>query len=814
MPNTSKPINQWFRGLGYTIITRRWLILITVTSIAIACAAGLPKIHVDSSYNSWFLEDDPVLQATEDFIETFGNDNFVAILVKADDVFAPDILRMIRRLGNELLEQVPYADEIISLTNFEFTRGTADSIEILNIVPDDIPDNPDAIESIRELAFSKPFWVNRLFSEDSTEAWIILRLRPYSGHVTRIGRVNSSDTSHSDASYKDAAPPHDQVAQAVKDILAQDAYQDYTLLSAGNPIREYEQRVFVIGESVRMIGLAFLVSVIILFAALRSFRDVAAAMLVCLCTLIIIFGIMGWLDMTIDSIVVTLPIYLALALAVGYSIHIFNFFNRTFQTTGKRREAVIHAVEHTGWPMFFTSLTTIGGMIAFYIVPVQLIRWEGFACTTSIAAVYLVIMLLLPALLSFGKDRVPQENIDQFHTNHRKFDRLFTRFSNWVQAHPLHILLTFSILVILGIVGITRMDVNVDYARTLGIKVPYVKQFYEVSKSQVGAYLSYDVTLTFETPDQAKRPEILKNLDILATDIQRFPLVKRTSSLVDVVKDLNQAVHADNAEYYWIPDEQNTLAQLLFLYEIAGGDEARHWVDYEYRTLRLMVEITDFNTAEVERELRQIEQWTAKLFPQATFGMAGGVVKVSVAQNYIAKGEIQVFLIAIVIIGILMMLVFRSVKTGLIAMIPNIAPALMVGGVMGFTNIPLDMMTMVVIPMLLGLAVDDTIHFITRCQQEFQRSGTYAVAIHNTFQTVGVAIFMTSFILILAFATYLTSIANVFFNLGLLVIMGVFSASAADYFVTPVLLHWAKPFGPERKRSITQTEVVDTRNRN
>lgn len=209
------------------------------------------------------------------------------------------------------------------------------------------------------------------------------------------------------------------------------------------------------------------------------------------------------------------------------------------------------------------------------------------------------------------------------------------------------------------------------------------------------------------------------------------------------------------------------------------------------------MEITDFDTSAVERQFQFIQERVRELFSQAKFGIVGGVVQIAVAQNYIAKGEIRSFLIALSVVGVLMMLVFRSVKTGLIGMIPNLAPVLVVGAVMGYGDIPIDMMTMMIIPMILGLAVDDTIHFITHAKGEFQRSGRYRIAIQDTFTTVGKSIFMTSFILVAAFSIYMTSVANLLFHLGLLVASGVSAALLADYFITPVLINLTHPFGKE-----------------
>nr|WP_321256782.1 MMPL family transporter [uncultured Pseudodesulfovibrio sp.] len=146
-----------------------------------------------------------------------------------------------------------------------------------------------------------------------------------------------------------------------------------------------------------------------------------------------------------------------------------------------------------------------------------------------------------------------------------------------------------------------------------------------------------------------------------------------------------------------------------------------------------------------------------------------------------------------------MMIVFGSLKIGLIAMIPNIAPALVVGAIMGFADIPLDLVTVTIIPMLLGLAVDDTIHFINHSQLEFEHCGRYAESNRRTFLAVGGALLMTTIVLTLSFAAYMASDVKIFVSMGFLVGSGLFAALAADFFITPTLLSLTKPFGKERK---------------
>ena len=180
--------NQWFKQVGERLVALRWGIILALVGINVLALFGVPKIRLDNSTESWFLEDDPMTIARNEFVETFRNDDYVGILVEADDVFAPEMLRLIRELGEELKENVPFADEVTSITDFDFTQGTDEGVEIGNIVPDEIPSDLQTIEDIRALAFSKKFLVNRLFSDDSRQAWISLDYPETESISRRLGR--------------------------------------------------------------------------------------------------------------------------------------------------------------------------------------------------------------------------------------------------------------------------------------------------------------------------------------------------------------------------------------------------------------------------------------------------------------------------------------------------------------------------------------------------------------------------------------------------------------------------------------------------
>lgn len=772
-------INAWFRSAADIILRLRWINLILFVLVLAAAVVGIGRLETEIDQDNWFLEDDTLLATKARFEEIFGNEDFCAVLVEAENVFAPSVLTKIRELGRELVAKVPYADDVVSLTDFEFTYGTAEGMQIIELVPDPVPVDAETLDHIKTMALSKPSMRNRIVSTDGRQTWVMLRMKPIP-----------------DGWEKDSAEnPELAIGRIVNEIAGQQKYEILSPKTAGLPVINVEKRNFFAKETPRLIGFSLLLTVVVLAIALRSVRGVMFPLMTAVSTMVIVFGAQGFLGITNDPSMIFLPIFLSLAVSIGYSIHVFNYFKRGFLQTGDRRQAIVHAIEETGWPLLFSALTTIAALLSFVFIPLRPIRWVGLTAACLVAVTWLLVIVLLPSLLSFGRDRKPHgvyvEKGGQW------LDRLMAYLGGRVLSRPKTSFVVFALVMVACLAGIARFEVSFDVRRTLGLKVPYVNRLNYIGRTRVGSLYSYDVAFEFDRPGAAKEPENLEKFDQLIREVKNLRLTKKVTSLVDIVKDMNQVLNAGDPAHYRIPQSREMIAQLLLLYENAGGVETEKWVDYDYQRLRLMVELGDFNSGEAARELRLIQERGKQLFPDAHVLLIGSISQFTVMMDYVTWGQVKSFFIALAVIALLMTAVFGSLKTGLIGMIPNVAPALVVGGIMGFAGIPLDMMTVTCIPMLLGLAVDDTIHFINHSQLEFMRTASYAESTRRVFVSVGTALFLTSAVLILCFAAYLISAAKVFVNMGCLVAAGILAALLADYFITPVLLRWAQPFGKE-----------------
>uniref|UniRef100_UPI0035A02BF5 efflux RND transporter permease subunit n=1 Tax=Prevotella heparinolytica TaxID=28113 RepID=UPI0035A02BF5 len=405
---------------------------------------------------------------------------------------------------------------------------------------------------------------------------------------------------------------------------------------------------------------------------------------------------------------------------------------------------------------------------------------------------------LMPVFLSFGKDGKPHPQVQE--TGGCLMDRKLEKLGKSVLKHGTLILCLAGLITVVFIYQFTKIETAFDVERTMGRKIAYVNNLLEVGESELGSVYTYDVMVDFPKDGLAKSPKMLMRLDSLVQRANGYKLTKRTTSILNILKDLNQTLHDGDASYYAIPHNHDEVAQLLLLYENAGGSEAEYWIDYDYRRLRLMVEINSFDSGETERELNDIVAHATKLFPQATVTTVGSIPQFTVMMQYVARGQMVSFAISLLIIGILMMLVFGSVRIGLIGLIPNVTPAVVVGGLMGWMGYPLDMMTATIMPMILGLAVDDTIHFFNHGHLEFDRVGNYREAILRSFRTIGTPIVLTSVVICANFAIYTTSNCISFIHMGLLSMAGIVSALLADLCITPILFQKFRLFGKETTR--------------
>ncbi len=775
-------INAFFKKVGVFQIKHRIIILSILTVLTAISCLGLTKFKMASSEEEWFSDWEKVKINQDHFEDIFGNDDSLMILVEAEDVFAPEVLDAIDRLGKRLVEEVPFAEDVTSLMTLSISQGTEDGFNVIKPFEDGIPTDSAELKEKKDFILSRESLVNKIVSDDAKETWVLVSLMPYNNMV------------------------EDQLTmgRAAREIILSKDFESpaYTLKPTGMGYTEVEEDDVINHECAVRIVAGFIVMLICLILFVRSLRGVIVPVIATVGGIGSVLGIMSYLNITADSSLITLPILLGMALSVGYSIHYINSFRMYFRKTGKRTQSVIKSVEETGWPILFTVITTAASLVSFLIAGIAPIRWVGECSASIVFAVYIYVIVLIPILMSFGKDRQVVEET-QKSNGATKTDLAFRSFGSKIISGRVPVVICSLVVIAIMIPGIFRISVNMDYVEMMGERIDYIKRLKEILNSKLGSQYSYDVMIEFDEEDAFKKVENMKALDSLEQYLGTLPQTRissnkpRVTSVTSIVKEMNRAFNADLSSAYIIPEEQDVLSQLVEFCGIMQGEDMENWLDDEYRITHLHVELNGYSANQIVEDINAANAKASSLFPSAKTCVVGEVVNFAEMNHKLVSGELKSFAGSFVIIAILLILAFSSIRTGLIGMIPNITPVIIIGGVMGYFNMSLDMLTMTIMPMILGIAVDDTIHFTNHVKFYFEKTGSYKESILASFTEIGKTMGMTTFILCAMFLMYTFSPMNTLFRIGLLAMIGLASALVADYTLTPALIYITKPFGKE-----------------
>ena len=401
---------------------------------------------------------------------------------------------------------------------------------------------------------------------------------------------------------------------------------------------------------------------------------------------------------------------------------------------------------------------------------------------------------VLCCMLAFGRKKQGAGN-----NSHHADNGPLSRILKWIIGCNLKrtraILIISAAILIFSFIGMGQLKVGFNFLEEFKEKVEFRRATHYIEEV-MGGILS--VVYVFDTgkPDGIKDSEVLKQLERLQIEADQNPLVKKTYSIVDVLKDINQSFHGDDPAYYKLPEDRALISQYLLMYEMAGGKELEDYVtgDYARTTLELRIEMTD--SFKVQGLILDLQNYMDKNpITSAQVKTTGiGLLFIKICE-YIADSLLWGYLLAFSMIACLMCLVFRSIKVGLLSMIPNLAPVVLTLGFMGWHGLHLDYFRLLLATVAIGIAVDDTVHLVTRIRAEFLRCGDYARALHNSLSSVGHALIITSVVLVLAFLVFLSSKMAVLSSFGVLLAMTIITALVADLFLMPVLILVFKPFG-------------------
>jgi len=784
---TQKIEDRFWAQLTAHIIRHRWLWLAGVLGICLFFAFQMSKVAFDNSDDIWFVEDAPILKTTARFNDAFGNDDYELILfTEQENPFTPDTFQLMEKLAGRLMEQVPYAHRVTWLGNAERITGSGENHG--EVVVEDffhvIPESREMIRQKLQEAVAEPDFVNNFISEDGSVLAMMIELSAYPGE--------QEDTN-----------PQETVAKAVDKVLAEAPFTSLTPHVAGGPHFSYKYSVLVGKETSRLFMLILAVMALLLFWFGRGPRGIFVPLLITFIAVFWTIGSMGMMGLTMNLLSVALPIML-ICVGIGDSMHAIACFHDHIDKGMARLDALKTAFAEVGGPLMLTSLTTAVGFLAFLTTHVKPYREMGIYVALGVFYAFILTVILTPVFYSFGPAHPKGSKKRRIAGTGRMlrgdiFDRWLSFIHRTVTRRTRTVILIFCIIMAATFYGYLKIKVESNTSKLIFKRVP-LRRTLDLIDEKLGTTYSMEFLLDTGKADGIKAPGFMKKLDQLMIAAEDHPLVTKSLSVTSVLKKMRRALHGNDNRYYTLPDSRQALAQYLFLYETSGGDTLDHLVGFTYDQARLSLRTSSLDTGDARRLCEFMNNQVNELFggDDVKIISAGGLMNYLALTDILFEGQARSFMAALLVITVVMMVVLRSVRLGLISMVPNVFPVFATMGFMGLMGWYLDVITISFAAVIIGVAVDDTIHFFTRFKGEFMRLGNYDRAFQETIRTVGRPITFTTLTLVLGNAVFLLSCLLGFFKLGLLFGFAFCWALLADVFFSAALILMFKPLGPER----------------
>jgi predicted RND superfamily exporter protein len=651
------------------------------------------------------------------------------------------------------------------------------------------------LAGFRQRVLSNPLYRNLLISEDGRLTTLVIRTQAYlpgddaRDALSGFDEVESLPEARRPRRRLMTGEEDEAIAAAVNTVVGRYEGPDFQAYVAGPPALGTTIMRAVRRDMSIFIALSVLAIIAFLFVLFRRLSGVLLPLLIVALSLISTLGLMASTGTPIRLPTQILPSFL-LAVGVGDAVHVLVIFFRRFQQGGTKEQAIAYALGHSGLAVVMTSLTTAGGLLSFTAAEVRPIAEFGIFAPAGVLFLLLYSVVLLPALIAVLPLRPRRTSPDKGRGS--SLDRLLAAFGEVSARHPWAVIGTSTLILAISLVGTFRITLSHNPLQYLP-EDDSARVATQVVDRELRGTMSLEVLIKTGSENGIYDPAVLNRLDelrVYAEGLEDGAIeVGATISIVDVVKEIHQALNENRSAFYAIPQDRDLVAQELLLFENSGSDDLGELVDPLFSTARFSIRIPWVDAvhypplvAEVERTLRGL------LGGRAVAEITGLTVLLGGTIHAVMTSMIHSYLIAFLVITPLMVFLIGNLRRGLLSMVPNLTPIIVTLGLMGWARIPLDVFTLLVGCIAIGLAVDDTIHFMHNFERYFRASGNARRAIHDTLQTTGRAMLFTTLVLAAGFFIFMLSSMRPLTEFGLLIGFAIVVAFLADVLLAPALL--------------------------
>ena len=785
-------------------------ILIIVIFVA-ALGSQLPTLKMDTSTEGFLHKTNPMRIEYDVFRDQFGRDEKLMIAVKTDSIFNLGFLKKLDSFHSVLEDELPHIKGVDSLINARNTFGIEGELIVKPLI-DDLPETQEEISRLKSTITNNSFYKNLLYSEDFTMTTVTIDTQTYSN-----ADAISEDVNIDFDEYIDFDEPLDfdeyidfdaeaQVDQSAPRLYLSDAENDEIILKTQQIMERFNDDNFEIylsgsaaiagifkqalmNDAVVFISLMMVIIMIVLYALFRRISGVFLPLICVGLTLITTVSLMAVFSAPFTMATQIMPTFL-LAVVTSAAIHLLAIFYKDLIRTKDKKASLRYAMGHSGLAIVMTSLTTAAGLWSFSFSSVAPVADLGVFASSGVLVGLLFTLVFLPALIAKTNFAHLEQKADV--EGNTLMDRVLLGISKVGTGRPKLIVAISAILIIFAAVVATQLRFSHFPLQWLP-EDNFARIATETVDENLGGALTLEVIIDTGKTNGLYNPELLRKIDDVSENIDSITsgnmFVGKVISFIDIIKETNKALNENREEYYSIPDNPDLIAQEFLLFESSGNGDLNSLVDANYSKARLTLKTPFIDSLEAKIFIDRAQTYLDKEFGAlASVSFTGIGTLMTVTFEEAIYSSATSYILAFSLITVLMVLLIGNLKIGLISMIPNILPIIFLSTIMVIFKMPLDMFTLLIGAIALGLAVDDTVHFMHNFRRYELQYNDVDKAVRLTLMGTGRAITLTSIVLALGFLVLTFSQMNNMFDFGVLTACAILVALVADFFLMPAIM--------------------------
>ncbi len=880
MKNLLLYLNHYFAKVPGQLIPYRKTVLALALLSTIFMGYGASRFVLDTSFDVWFSESDPAIEALEDFRDQFGSDDglFIVYEAKDGDVFSNKSLTLVSEITQvldnyrqisddvwlekygltpDIVESLNHIKRVQSLSNIRIQKNEDDVLSSPRLVPNKIPSDAITLSQISSEADNQPSLPLFMFSKD--HRFGAISIQTDFGAIPVVQELNDElslldDDEWSDdfdegmddnaviqkIEYQSDEPGlYIPFMKAITAVIEQPKMTEhFTFYPIGNAAMISLAMGTLIQAGFLLVGMVVIIN-LLLWSLFRSASAVVLPQLAIGLSILFVIGGLSWLNLA-STTLIALTVMLIIAVGVADCVHVMSSY-LFFRRDGKEHdEALSMAYGKTGVPILLTTITTMAGMSSLAVTGMPMFVQFGLSSAAGVFFAFLYTIYLLPVLLNYWHPmqiKKTQKISENRKTGVRSLafllkskilsflcflvnpiarlskrvglnwllgaewlQPLLSRIPAFVERFRYSIAIIFMSVFVICLYGATQVKIDSNLVELYSDDVP-IGQAYEIVDEHMMGTGNMVIVVDTASSDGIMDPDVLNSMNRLQNTIEEnySEFIIRTNSLADLVIDTH-AIMQDSEDYRNIPNSQIAVSQLLYLFNSSNPEERRALVSDDYSKSHISVQLKNAGSNEYKDFFKDIQRDINKEFnglkdqyPDIKVQITGSFALMMRLADDISKNQFKSLAIAAVVISLLLMITLGSFQAGVMSIIPNLIPASLAFGLMGLLGVPLDTDTLMIAPLIIGIAVDDTIHFISHYRMSLAQNHNMKLALVETINEVGQAVTFTTLILgcgflMLTFSDYL-GLAKI----GTFGSLAIFVALLCDLLFFPALIMIFKP---------------------